>query len=498
MPLPVAKDAGVKDEAPVAPNPYEPPASSPPGDVQAARVDHSRLPSLFKDGSFYGLTLTQFLGAFNDNLFKQLMLLLAVPIAGGFDKQGVATMVFSAPFILFSGYAGYLADRYSKRNIIVYAKFAEIGIMLLGMIGFLMFQSTGYLGLLCVLFLMGTHSAFFGPSKYGILPELFRGSDLPRANGIVVMTTFLAIIFGTATAGAMKNLLVEHNSTGVIAGDKEMLRAAELPENKPEEHGQARGTVTQDASRLWPGSLACIGVAIVGTICAFSIRLTPRAVPELKFRLSSMLIPPDTRESLWQDPPLMWAILASSMFWLVSGITVQVVNFVGKKELGLSDATSDTWTSVLNACTGLGIVLGAGLAGKLSKGKANFGLMQFGAWGIVVTLVLLGLFRHGEHLIPFHGTWPLMIVLGAFAAMFAIPVQVFIQARPSDEQKGRVVAVMNLANFAAILLAGAIYSVFDLAVNAMRLPHTPIFILTALIILPVALLYRPKDVELAG
>jgi acyl-[acyl-carrier-protein]-phospholipid O-acyltransferase/long-chain-fatty-acid--[acyl-carrier-protein] ligase len=91
-----------------------------------------------------------------------------------------------------------------------------------------------------------------------------------------------------------------------------------------------------------------------------------------------------------------------------------------------------------------------------------------------------------------------MIVLGAFAAMFAIPVQVFIQARPSDEQKGRVVAVMNLANFAAILLAGAIYSVFDLAVNAMRLPHTPIFILTALIILPVALLYRPKDVELAG
>src|SRR5204863_7449001 len=102
----------------LAPNPYEPTATSPPADVHTARVDHGKLPPLFQDGSFYGLTLTQFLGAFNDNLFKQLMLLLAVPVAGGFDKQGLATMIFSAPFILFSGYAGYLADRYSKRNII--------------------------------------------------------------------------------------------------------------------------------------------------------------------------------------------------------------------------------------------------------------------------------------------------------------------------------------------------------------------------------------------
>src|SRR5687768_11130244 len=166
---------------------------------------------LFRDRSFWGMTATQLLGAFNDNLFKQLMLLLAIPVGAAAaqkaDEQGLATMIFSLPFVLFSGFAGYLSDRHSKRNVIVACKLAEIGIMLLGMIGFLAYGMTGYSGLLVVLFLMGTHSAFFGPGKYGILPELFREHDLPKANGVILMTTFLAIIFGTASAGLMGGLL---------------------------------------------------------------------------------------------------------------------------------------------------------------------------------------------------------------------------------------------------------------------------------------------------
>lgn len=432
-------------------------------------IDHSSLPPLFRDRAFYGITITQFLGAFNDNLFKQLMLLLAVPVVAGMaDNQGVATMIFSAPFILFSGFAGYLSDRYSKSTIITCAKFAEIGIMLLGMIGFLMFESTGYVGLLCVLFLMGTHSAFFGPGKYGILPELFRGNDLPRANGIMVMTTFLAIILGTGTAGMLKNLLVDHTLDGGV-----------------------------NASQLWMGSLTCIGIAIVGTCAALTIRPTPRAVPDLKFRASSLLIPPDTRQVLWRDPQLMMAIFASSMFWLVASLTVQAVNNVAKIEMGLDPKWADTFASLLNACTALGIAGGAALAGKLSRGRINFGVARMGATGIVITLLLLGLYHDGRQLIGFAGSVPLMILLGVFAACFAIPVQVFIQARPKDDQKGRIIAVMNLANFAAMLLSGALYGVFDATVNGLGLPHAPIFILTSLMIVPLALFYRPKDVELA-
>jgi len=319
-----------------------------------------------------------------------------------------------------------------------------------------------------VLFLMGTQSAFFGPAKYGILPELLRGTDLPRANGIVIMTTFLAIIFGTATAGVLGDLLIEQLPAGGV-----------------------------NAQGLWIGSLACIGIAIVGTITSVMIRYTPRAVPNLPFRLSSLGIPPETRAVLWQDKPLMAAILASSMFWLISGVTVLVVNYVGLKEMNLAESNSKTLTSLLNACTGLGIALGAVLAGKLSRGKADFRITRVGAWGIVACLCLLGLYNaQGNQLLGFNLSLPLMILLGMFAAFFAIPVQVFIQARPQEDQKGRIIAVMNQANFTAILLSGAIYGLFGRLTTALEIPHTPIFIMTAAMILPVAIFYRPKNVEL--
>src|SRR3954469_22954792 len=134
---------------------------------------------------------------------------------------------------------------------------AEIGIMLLGMIAFLAYGSTGYRGLLVVLFLMGSHSAFFGPGKYGILPELFREEDLPRANGVILMTTFLAIIFGTASAGFLGDLLYDP------AGHR-------VPE------------------RLWIGSLLCIGIAVCGTITSLLVRPVPHAVPHLPFQASGL------------------------------------------------------------------------------------------------------------------------------------------------------------------------------------------------------------------
>ena len=126
------------------------------------------------------MAITQFFGAFNDNLFKQLILLLATPtlaeVAAGRQKdvQSDAQFVFAAAFLIFSGFAGYLSDRYSKSRIVVICKVAEIFVALLGMIGFLIFDRIGVNGMFFVLFLMGMHSAFFGPAKYGILPEMIR------------------------------------------------------------------------------------------------------------------------------------------------------------------------------------------------------------------------------------------------------------------------------------------------------------------------------------
>ena len=132
-------------------------------------------PTLWHDPSYHGMNLTQFFGAFNDNLFKQLVLLICVSYAArGGDYQQYAQALFALPFVLFSGFAGFLADRISKQRIVVAMKLAEIVVMLAGFWAF--HSTTGQLGwMMCVVFLMGTHSAFFGPSKYGILP-----GTLPR------------------------------------------------------------------------------------------------------------------------------------------------------------------------------------------------------------------------------------------------------------------------------------------------------------------------------
>ena len=197
-------------------------------------------PTLWRDRAFAGMTATQFLGAFNDNLFKQLVLLICLDYAAASKLEGDpfqpwAQGLFALPFVLFSGFAGWLSDRNSKRTIVVLCKVAEIAVMAAGLFVFIMFASgnrDGLLfGLLAVLFFMGAQSAFFGPSKYGILPELFRAGDLPAANGIVQMTTFLAIIGGTAVCGFFKDAL-------------------------------------QSPGGLWP----CVLIASIGTLTALMIR----------------------------------------------------------------------------------------------------------------------------------------------------------------------------------------------------------------------------------
>jgi MFS family permease len=425
-------------------------------------------PRLYRDASFWGLTATQFLGAFNDNVFKQLMLLLAIPVgvaaAQAEDQQWYAMMAFSLPFVLFSGFAGYLSDRYSKRTVIVLSKVAEIVVMAIGLAGFLAFALFGYAGLLVVLFCMGAQSAFFGPGKYGILPELFRPGDLPRANGLILMTTFLAIILGTASAGGLKVLLA---NGGVDTGN--------------------------DASRLWLGSLVCIGIAVLGTLTSLPIRRTPRAEPDLAFQPSSLWVPPDTREVLSQDRPLVMALLVSSLFWLIGGVSMSAVNSLGKVQLALDDGR----TSLLTAVIGLGIAAGAVLAGKLCHKRADFRVTRVGAFGIIFSMGLLAAYRPGgDHLLGFGGSMLVLVLLGVSAGMFAIPVQVFIQVRPPPKQKGRMIAVMNLANFFAIFLAGPIYKLFDETVTWAGLPRSMIFALAALMIVPVALWYRPQNADL--
>jgi acyl-[acyl-carrier-protein]-phospholipid O-acyltransferase/long-chain-fatty-acid--[acyl-carrier-protein] ligase len=419
---------------------------------------HDTLPPLARDASFGGMAATQFLGAFNDNLFKQLILLLATPTAAELaagtttDRQGEAQFVFAASFLIFSGFAGYLSDRYSKRPIVILAKVAEIAVMLMGMVGFLLFDTIGLSGMLFVLFLMGTQSAFFGPSKYGILPEMLRPADLPRANGIFLMLTFLAIIFGTALAGPLSG------------------------------------------GRIWLGSLMCVAIAVVGTATSLLVRAVPPAQPDLKHRWSHWGMSREIRQLLRDDRQLFWAILAMAIFWMVGGIVLPAVNALGKTQLGLGEKR----TSLLAAAIGLGIAAGCMLGGYLSRGRVNPRVVTSGAFGIVAMLVLMCLpGGPHRHLLGFAGSIPVLMLLGLASGMFIVPVQVALQSRPPKEEKGRMIATMNQFSWVGVILGAVFYKLCLLALDHTDWPRSTIFGVTAALILPVAILYRPKDERLA-
>lgn len=419
-------------------------------------------PGLFADRSFWGMVSTQFLGAFNDNLYKQLMLLLAVPVAlaaaaqpgQGSDVQGWATLVFSLPFVLFSGFAGYLSDRYSKTPIIVLCKIAEIGTMLLGLMAFYFYDILGTTGTWIVLFLMGAQSSFFGPGKYGILPELFRAKDLPRANGLILMTTFLAIIFGTVLAGSLKDVLMTEDGS---------------------------------AKSLWIGLLVCVGIAVLGTIASLFVRKVPPAQPGIPVTLDCLAVSRDVYEMLRRDRVLLSALLASSVFWLVSGIAVPTVNRLGLGQLQV-DATK---TSLLTASIGFGIMIGALVASWLCRKGFGDQCVTLGLVGIFGALALLGFWTAGgAHFLGFGGSIAALVMMGIFAAIFAIPIQVFLQDRPPSHLKGRMIATMNQANFIGILISGPLYQVFEATAGRLQWPICSVFWMMSALVLPVALFYR--------
>jgi acyl-[acyl-carrier-protein]-phospholipid O-acyltransferase/long-chain-fatty-acid--[acyl-carrier-protein] ligase len=427
------------------------------------QIQRDELPPLARDRSFWGMTVTQFLGAFNDNLFKQLVLLMCVDLATedrSQNLQGVAMIIFSAPFILFSGFGGFLSDRTMKRKIIIWCKVAEIAIMLMGLLAFL---SNSWPALFVVLFLMGTQSAFFGPAKYGILPEMVREHDLPRANGVILMTTFLAIIFGFALAGEIKEAFPD---------------------------------------KLWLACGVCVLIAVLGTLTSLSVRKTPIAQPRLRFEPSALAVNPETRRLLRADRDLLGVLLISSVFWFIGGVVYPpAINDLGKLQLQVRDAVIGR----LAACTGIGIAIGCVLAGRLSRNRVDSRLVRVGAWGMFICLVLLALPRQIDNPTQFGETSTLLgvwgaaftlIGLGTFAGFFTVPLQVYLQAKAPESQKGRIIGTMNLANWIGIALSGVYYDRCNVILDRLNIPPCGMFAAAAILIFPVAVFYRPRDLEL--
>jgi len=443
--------------------------------------------SLATSGVFWGLLSTQFLGAFNDNYFKQMVLLKCTELASSnsADLQPLAMAAFALPFVLLSGLGGLISDRFSKRTVIILCKVLEIAVMAAALQVLLLgdISPAGQLKLLIlVLAFMGAQSAIFGPSKYGILPELFSNGKLLPVNGAIQMTTFLAIIFGMAGAGiALDNL---DNS-------------------------------------LWFCSLIAVGIAILGTITALLVRPTPVAEPELKLKPGNLFLPKDILLLFKNDRRLLKAILVMMLFWFIGGVAQPAVNNLGDNVLHLNK----TRTSLMAASIGVGIAIGCVVAGFANKsGNDGARWTTRGGWMIVASLLLITVLGSGVLGRPAESSgevqgvlysliaadfmeWSLrfsMLFLGLSAGVFVIPVQVFIQQAPPAELKGRLIGAMNFITWIGILLSAAFLGFVNIVTGSLSAADDSyqfqylIFLSLTLVMLPVAALYRLPEVGAAS
>jgi acyl-[acyl-carrier-protein]-phospholipid O-acyltransferase/long-chain-fatty-acid--[acyl-carrier-protein] ligase len=357
---------------------------------------------------------TQFLGAFNDNLFKIVVSMVAVHAATA-DTSGkqlsIVGAVFILPFLLFSGYAGQLADIHSKRTVLIVTKSLEIVATGLGLVAF----ATGHLYLTyAVLFLIAVQATFFSPAKYGILPEVLPDSELSRANGILEMSTFAAIVIGTALGSVLFD-------------------------------------VWQD--RLWIIGVIVVAVAILGTGLSFRIPPVPPATPGRRMSLNPISDVIAGLKRLREERVLWLTAMGISYFWFMGALLQSVMILFGTEVMGLPYK----WIGGLVTFAAIGIAVGSIAAGRLSGDKVELGLAPIGSIGMGAFGILLSRSGHSFALAATN-----LALVGFFGGLFAVPLNALLQQKAGDEEKGRIMATNNVLNTVAILLAsGALWLTHD-------------------------------------
>ena len=361
---------------------------------------------------FWSLIATQFQGAFNENGLKQLIifLILAMNLAKE-DRDRLVPIVgflFSAPFILFSMIGGYFADRFSKRNVTIWTKVFEILVMMLALAAL----ATRNLPLeMAAVFLASTQAAIFGPSKYGLLPELLPQERLSWGNGVLELGTFIAIIAGSVAAGFM-----------------------------------AEGFSGRQA---YSGAIL-VGCSLVGLLCSQGISRVGAADPLKKFRANIFGDLWSQGKLIRSDRVLRLAVLGNTYFWFLGALLQFDIIVYGQDVLRLSSSSN----SILQAAIAIGIGLGSLAAGYLSAGKIEYGLVPLGSLGMTVLGILLSL-----HDLTFTGVLLLLAGLGFAGGFFIVPINALIQHRPEESKKGGIIAAANLLSFAGIGAASGVYYV---------------------------------------
>ena len=409
--------------------------------------------SLLLTRRFSPFFLTQALGAFNDNVYRNAVIVLIVFGSGAAEADTWANLgaaLFALPFFLFSPLAGEIADHGDKAILARRIKIAEICIMLLGGLAV---ASGSVWAVMAVLFLMGTQSTFFGPIKYAIIPQHLRQAELVGGNGLVQMGTFVAIPAGLILGGA--------------------LAAAEPEGTRP----------------------LLIGITVVGLAAAgyLASRFIPAAHPA-----------PDAGPFCWNPATVvgrMWreaaakrsvllSILGISWFWLLGSVVLTQMPNYGKEILN----ANETVTTALMATVAVGIGVGSMVCEWLSGRRVEIGLTPIGSLGLTVlalhfALTTMSPVTPEAGIAEFLGAggWvPALdlFLLGFFGGLYVVPMYSVIQQRTRQETRARVIAFNNILN-SLFLVIGAGLGILVLVVLELSIPQ--LFLVLAGINLGVAI-----------
>lgn len=377
--------------------------------------------------------MTQFLGAFNDNFFKNTLILFLTysAIKDSALLINVAALLFILPFFLFSAIGGQIGDKLEKSSLIRKIKFAEIIIMVIGAVFFLVDFTYGLIG---VLFLMGTQSALFGPVKYSILPQHLKQEELFKGNAYVETGTFMAILLGTIYAGIVFQF--DEISKYVISG-------------------------------------SVLFFALFGYLASRMIPEASPNTPDLKINYNVVSETVGMMKRLKDQPiSVSRSILGISWFWFFGSIMMIQFPIYTKEFLSSSEPVVITLLTLFS----IGIGIGSVLSEKLSDGDIELGLVPIGATGITVGGVMLyfatlaipesatEVLRTTGEFFALEGSWKVMIsifTIGLFGGFYTVPLYTLIQMRTEDKERSRVIAINNIMN-ALFMVISAIYSIIML------------------------------------
>jgi len=404
--------------------------------------------------SFLGLVFTQFLGAFNDNMFRWLAVPIGQRTMDATQALTLGGVLFTLPYLLLAPLSGSLADRYSKRTVIVLCKVAEIVLMTLGVIAIL---TSNLPFLFAVVFLTGAQAALFAPAKFGSLPEMLEPEELSKGNGVMGLATVVASALGTVAGFQVYGAISPDLDRGAVAGD------------------------------LWLPAAALIGVAVLGTMTSLLVRTPAAASPARPLAWNPVSETWPALKLLGRDIRLLRTALGIGFFWMLASLAQLNIDPFGKEGLNLPTEQVGILMAVLVAGLGAGSVL----AGIWSQGKVELGIVPLGAIGISLSafaVFLASLFvdtAPNAELVSrpaFYVCCFALFGLGASAGLFDIPLEAYLQHKSDDATRGTILAGSNFVSFALILLSCV---VFEILHGVLQLEAATIFMIAGLGTVPI-------------